>query len=31
MAVTKEMKAEIVTKFGNGSADTGKPRFRSHC
>ncbi|MBK7256684.1 MAG: 30S ribosomal protein S15 [Ignavibacteriae bacterium] len=28
MAVTKEMKAEIVTKFGNGSADTGKPEVQ---
>lgn len=28
MAVTKEMKAGIVTKFGNGSADTGKPEVQ---
>ena len=28
MAVTKEMKSEIVTKFGNGSADTGKPEVQ---
>ncbi len=28
MAVTKEQKAEIVKKFGNGSADTGKPEVQ---
>ena len=28
MAVTKEMEAEIVTKLGNGSADTGKPEVQ---
>lgn len=28
MAVTKEMKAEIVKKFGNGSVDTGKPEVQ---
>ena len=28
MAVTKEMKAEIVKKFGNGAVDTGKPEVQ---
>jgi small subunit ribosomal protein S15 len=28
MAVTKEMKAEIVKKHGNGASDTGKPEVQ---
>ncbi len=28
MAVTKEMKAEIVKKHGTGSSDTGKPEVQ---